>query len=323
MGPGRWGGRGLGQGRLPIHVSNERRPLRGPEAFGRVAGDGAAVPGTAAPSVNGRAPDAPPAAPPRGRSAAPVGDPPTTDAPHDQGAEGTHANGAGLLVAAPPSGAGASRDGLPLLPPVVRGRPLVGAATAHEGRARRRAVVVVDPATEASTTRDLIHWTAVVGGALLVALVVKMVLFQAFMIPSESMSPALGVGDRVLVNKLSYRLHDVHRGDLIVFERPPLAQSAGDDSDLVKRVIALPGETVEAKGGVVLVDGVAIPERYLTPETATADFPRTTLGSDEVWVMGDNRGNSRDSRVFGPLTEDYIIGRAFLRVWPLDDLTLF
>jgi signal peptidase I len=217
-------------------------------------------------------------------------------------------------------GPGGEAGQLPPVPPPVRGRPLrrLGpeSANGHDP------VVVVTP-PEASTTRDLIHWTAVVGGALLVALVVKLFLFQAFMIPSESMLPTLGVGDRVLVNKLSYHLHDVHRGDLIVFERPPLARSPGDDSDLVKRVIGLPGETVEARGGVVLVDGEAVPERYLPPDTATADFARVTLGPDEVWVMGDNRGNSRDSRVFGPLPEGLIIGRAFVRVWPPGDLELF
>jgi signal peptidase I len=188
---------------------------------------------------------------------------------------------------------------------------------------RRSTVVVVDPAAEPSTTRDLIHWTVVVAGALLVALVVKLFLFQAFMIPSESMAPALAVGDRVLVNKISYRLHDVHRGDLIVFERPPLAQAPGDDSDLVKRVIGLPGETIEARDGIVLVDGEAIAERYLPDAVTTADFAAVTLGSDELWVMGDNRGNSRDSRVFGPVPEEYVFGRAFVRVWPISDLTLF
>ncbi len=207
---------------------------------------------------------------------------------------------------------------LPPVPPVVRGRRL-GAP---------RPPSPLDPTPRAgpdgpSTTRDVLQWTAVVAGALVVALIVKLLLFQAFMIPSESMVPTLKIGDRVLVNKLSYQLHDVDRGDLVVFHRPPAAQSPGDDSDLIKRVVGLPGETVEGRGGVVLVDGQSIPESYLPAGVSTGEFPRITLGNDQVWVMGDNRGNSRDSRVFGPLDESYIIGRAFARVWPPGALELF
>ena len=171
-------------------------------------------------------------------------------------------------------------------------------------------------------SRMLIEWTAVLGGALLVALVVKVFLFQAFVIPSESMLPTLEVGDRVLVNKLSYRLHDVHRGDVVVFERPPAAATAGDDSDLIKRVIGLPGDTVEGSGGVVFVNGRPLDERYLPASAITQDFARVDIGDREVFVMGDNRQNSRDSRFFGPVPTDLIVGRAFARVWPLGALSL-
>lgn len=170
-------------------------------------------------------------------------------------------------------------------------------------------------------SRVLIEWTAVLGGALLVALVVKVFLFQAFVIPSESMVPTLEVGDRVLVNKLSYRLHDVHRGDVVVFERPPAAATPGDDSDLIKRVIGLPGDTVEGSGGVVFVNGQPLDERYLPASAVTLDFARVDVGENEIFVMGDNRQNSRDSRFFGPVPTDLIVGRAFARVWPLGALS--
>jgi signal peptidase I len=157
----------------------------------------------------------------------------------------------------------------------------------------------------------------------LVALLIKVLLFQAFMIPSESMTPTLKVGDRVLVNKLSYRLHDIHRGDVIVFARPPAAKSAGDDSDLIKRVIGLPGNTVEGSGGVVVVNDKALDEPYLPPGVVTGDFPRTTVGPGQIFVMGDNRSNSRDSRFFGPVPENLVVGRAFVKVWPLSGVKLF
>jgi signal peptidase I len=180
-----------------------------------------------------------------------------------------------------------------------------------------------DPAAEVRArnwNRSLIEWTALLAGALLVALLVKVFLFQAFVIPSESMLPTLRVGDRVLVNKLSYDLHDVRRGDIVVFERPPAARTSTDDSDLIKRVIGLPGETVEGHDGEVFVDGRPLREPYLPPGTPISPFPPVTLGRGELFMMGDNRAHSNDSRFFGPVPEDLVVGRAFVRVWPLGAL---
>ncbi|MEL7209842.1 MAG: signal peptidase I [Actinomycetota bacterium] len=166
--------------------------------------------------------------------------------------------------------------------------------------------------------RTVIEWVAVIGGALAVALVIQAFLVQAFYIPSGSMEPTLNVGDRVLVNKLSYDLHDVNRGDLVVFERPDGAQ--GDIKDLIKRVIALPGETVEIRGGTVLVDGRVLEEPYLADGEVLADFAAVDVPEGTVFVMGDNRDDSNDSRKFGPIDQDNIVGRAFFRVWPLTEL---
>jgi signal peptidase I len=169
-------------------------------------------------------------------------------------------------------------------------------------------------------TRNVVEWLAIVAGALLLALVVKTFLFQAFYIPSLSMYPTLDEGDRVLVNKLSYDLHDINRGDLVVFERPPGEPSA--IKDLIKRVIALPNEVIEARDGVVYVDGRRLEEDYVDDGDRTENLPRQTVPDGHVFVMGDNRDNSEDSRVFGAIDEDTVVGRAFIRVWPITKLTL-
>ena len=172
----------------------------------------------------------------------------------------------------------------------------------------------------ATPLRTAVEWVVIIGGAVLAALVIKTFLLQAFYIPSASMEHTLEVSDRVLVNKLSYRLHDVHRGDIVVFERP--ADEAGEIKDLIKRVVALPNETVEGRDGRVYVDGRPLDEPYLSDGTTTSPFPSFRVPDHEVWVMGDNRSNSKDSRVFKGIRESRIIGRAFIRIWPLPALTL-
>ena len=172
---------------------------------------------------------------------------------------------------------------------------------------------------------SFVEWVLVIVGAILLALVVKVFLLQAFYIPSLSMSPTLRVGDRVLVNKLSYRLHDVNRGDVIVFERPA-SETSSTIPDLIKRVVGLPGETISFIDGAVYVDGKRLDESYLSdgtvtssanaPNKCTAEAP-CVVPSGQVWVMGDNRSDSKDSRYFGSIDESTIVGRAFVTVWPL------
>ena len=178
------------------------------------------------------------------------------------------------------------------------------------------------PATRAkkrTTTRAVIEWVAVVGGALVVALVIRAFFLAAFYIPSESMVPTLEKGDRVLVNKLSYKLHDVHRGDVVVFERPPNEPDNGI-KDLIKRVVALPGETIEVRDCTVLINGNPLQEPYVKQWNRTCTFSPKAVGDNEVFVMGDNRDDSQDSRFFGPISQDLIVGRAFVVVWPLTHL---
>lgn len=178
------------------------------------------------------------------------------------------------------------------------------------------------------TRRIVIEWVLLIGGALLIAFLIKTFLFQAFYIPSESMTPTLEVGDRVLVNKLSYKLHDVNRGDIVVFEAPDGQGTAGV-KDLVKRVIGLPGETVELRDGQVFIDGTALEEPYLTDGQTTestqsfnesceppASNTTCVIPPDSYLVLGDNRDESKDGRVFGPIEESSIVGRVFVRIWP-------
>jgi signal peptidase I len=178
----------------------------------------------------------------------------------------------------------------------------------------------VEEQEKPSGLRNVAEWVAIAGGALLVAFLIKTFLLQAFYIPSLSMAPTLKVNDRVLVNKLSYDLHDVRRGDLVVFESPP--NEGSQTKDLIKRVIGLPGETVESREGQIYINGQVLQEPYLQDDITTGPMEKVTVPPDHLWVMGDNRANSRDSRFFGAIPEDLVIGRAFVRVWPITALSL-
>lgn len=171
--------------------------------------------------------------------------------------------------------------------------------------------------------RSLREWASVIVAALGVALIVRVFLLASFFIPSGSMISTLNVGDRVLVNKMAYRLHDIHRGDVVVFERPPALAASPNIKDLIKRVIGLPGETVELRDGHVVIDGRLLDEPYLAPGMVTNPL---TLGSrivvppGNVLVLGDNRTNSDDGRAFGPISTKLIVGRAFVVYFPVKDL---
>ena len=181
-----------------------------------------------------------------------------------------------------------------------------------------------------------------VGAAILIAIVVRAFVAQAFFIPSASMEPQLLVGDRVVVSRIAYRLHEPNRGDVVVFDCPPEATcpppaderplplrvlfGAGEaigvrqpsTEEFIKRVVALPGETVEGRDGRVWIGGRLLVEPYLLPGTPTSDFAPVTVPDSHLWVMGDNRTNSSDSRSFGTIEQDTVVGRAVLRVWPPD-----
>ena len=186
------------------------------------------------------------------------------------------------------------------------------------------------PSVVKRTRKSVVEWTVVLVGAIGLALIIKAFLFQAYYIPSPSMAPTLLEGDRILVNKLSYNLHSVNRGDLVVFSAQ---EKSGGEDDLIKRVIALPGEFVTAQDGKMQIDGGLLLEPYLPLQTTVNPFTEPVncvnrpdeisgcrVPSDHVFVMGDNRNNSRDSRFFGPVPIEDIEGRAFIRIWPLGDI---
>jgi signal peptidase I len=174
--------------------------------------------------------------------------------------------------------------------------------------------------------RQTIEWILLVVGAVALAVGIRAVLFQAFYIPTPSMVPTLMVNDRILVNKLAYRTHDPRRGDIVVFTTPPGEESA-DVKDLVKRVIGLPGETIEARNSRIFVtrpgESVAqqLDEPYVNKECAAPvsgePLEKTVVPAGSYWVMGDNRCQSHDSRAFGPIKGSTIVGRAFIRIWPI------
>lgn len=189
--------------------------------------------------------------------------------------------------------------------------------------------------------------------ALGIALVIKAFLVQAFFIPSESMLPTLHVGDRVLVNKVSYRLHEPRRGDVVVF-KDPYGESrcprnpgpgavvvpecnrnivrkgfdwfaelfglpTGPTKDYIKRVIGLPGDTIEMRSGDVYINDRKL-ELSSTPSKGpqkdSYSFPEEQVPANSYFVMGDNRANSSDSRVFKAISRDKIVGKAFVLLWP-------
>ena len=183
--------------------------------------------------------------------------------------------------------------------------------------------------------RALVELPFLVIAALVITLVVKAFLAQAFFIPSASMEPQLREGDRVVVSRLAYRLHDPRRGDVIVFPSPAVppedeglieglahdvlesvALRDPGDRELIKRIIGLPGETIQGRGGHVLINGRDLLEPYLAPTVLTSDFGPIEIPSGRVFVMGDNRTNSHDSRFadIGTIDVDTIVGRALARV---------
>jgi signal peptidase I len=197
-----------------------------------------------------------------------------------------------------------------------------------DGRGDEPSTIVPAPPSRGDRAlRSAIEWIVILVAALAVAMIVKTFLVQAFYIPSASMEPQLRNGDRIFVNKLSYRLHEIHRGDVVVFERPACAAPDPKIKDLVKRVIGLPGDTVEGKDGGVYVNGRRLEEDYLPAGQTTSDFSLVTVPEGRLWLMGDNRENSQDSRVLcgnAPtfIDEDTVVGRAFVKVFPLTDIGL-
>ena len=181
----------------------------------------------------------------------------------------------------------------------------------------------LEPQSEIKSSASTTTWTSffelikTVSFVLVVAFLIRHYLVQPFVVDGASMEPNFHHQEYILVDKLGYRLHTPSRGDVIVFH-PPVSQD-----NFIKRIIGLPGETVTVKGHQIFVDGTLVEENYL-PDRGQPDTPPTdyTVGSDEYFVMGDNRDHSKDSRVLGPIPAERIIGRAGLGRFPVKNLTV-
>lgn len=152
-------------------------------------------------------------------------------------------------------------------------------------------------------------WTLI--GIVCVGIVLRLFVFKPYLIPSASMEPGIAPGDRIIVNQLSYRLGAPSRGDVVVFAYP-----RDPNRTFVKRVLALEGETVELKDNQVFINSQLVNEPYLKP----GDYPPfgpETIPKDNVFVLGDNRRQSEDSREWGLLPRNYLIGKATMIYYPL------
>jgi len=171
--------------------------------------------------------------------------------------------------------------------------------------------------------RAVVEWGIVLVLALLAAFVVRTFIFQTFYIPSGSMEPTLKIGDRIIVSKLSYHLHSVSRGDIVVFHAPAKETVACADptvKDLVKRVIGLPGERISSLGNTIFINGHAIKQPWFPAVPLGPPIQAQTIPKNNYFVMGDNRGDSCDSRTWGTLPGSDIIGHVIFRIWPISQI---
>jgi signal peptidase I len=206
-----------------------------------------------------------------------------------------------------------------------------GGGSRHRGRGAGRR----SSSRSSSRKRWLREGVIIVLVAVLAAVLLREFVVQTFYIPSGSMEPTLQVGDRIVVNKLSYELHGVDRGDIVVFSRPPQENCGGPQvNDLVKRVVGMPGDLVSVSGGYVYVDGRRLDETWLpaAEQGTTSPGPSGTpysldrpyrVPTGDYFVLGDNRGDSCDSRWWGPIPRSLIVGKVDLRVWPISAIHLF
>lgn len=158
-----------------------------------------------------------------------------------------------------------------------------------------------------------VGWVVVILIAALVSVLLRIFVVQTFFVPSTSMYPTLQIGDRILVQKIGFGLP---RGAIVVFHHPPNDTEPPLNEDLVKRIIGLPGETISSRGNTVLINGKPLAEPWLPKGTLlTNAIPKTTIPPGYYFMMGDNRGDSYDSRDWGPIPRSLIVGRVFLIVW--------
>lgn len=171
-----------------------------------------------------------------------------------------------------------------------------------------------EPAHRASHWGELRGWVRDLLIASGLALVIIVFLYQPVKVEGTSMTPLLHDQERIFINKFIYKYEPIQRGDVVVFWYP-----RDRNKSFIKRVIALPGETVEIRGGRVFVEDQLIEEPYVPPQYAdSTNFGPMRIRAGEYFLMGDHRSSSNDSRVFGPVAEELIYGKAVFAYWPME-----
>jgi signal peptidase I len=160
--------------------------------------------------------------------------------------------------------------------------------------------------------KEILMYTIVVLAAVVLATLIRVFIFEPFIVPSPSMDPTLKVGDKVIINKIAYRVGSIERGDIVAFHSPL------EEKDLVKRAVAVEGDEITLTSeGEIYINGERITESYIPADQAASYINQTvTLEEDEVFVMGDNRNNSFDSRYFGAIPEEDVFGEFMVIYWP-------
>ena len=165
--------------------------------------------------------------------------------------------------------------------------------------------------------RALIEWLVIIVVAIAVSVLMRSYVVQTFYIPSASMEPTLLIGDRIIVSKVSVEFGTIHRGDILVFKAPPAEHCGEVVTDLVKRVIGLPGDRLTSKGNTIYVNGHVLRETWTHYEPLGGAIGHVTVPPNAYFMMGDNHPDSCDSRMWGSVPKSYVIGKVFLRIWPL------
>lgn len=179
---------------------------------------------------------------------------------------------------------------------------------------------------DASQPKWLLFWRKqtenlqILGLALAISVLIRLLIAEPRYIPSDSMVPTLNIGDRLVIEKVSYRLKEPTNGDIIVFEPPDILQKQGYSKDqaFIKRIIGLPGQTIDIKNGLVFIGDRPLEEDYIAELPDYFWQGPVTIPEDQYFVMGDNRNNSNDSHIWGFLPKENIIGRAVFRFWPFE-----
>ena len=171
--------------------------------------------------------------------------------------------------------------------------------------------------------RVIVEWFVILVAAVLISVLVRTFVFETYFVPSDSMYPTLHVGDRIIVDKLSVDLGTINTGDIVVFKAPAaVAKDCNDNvADLVKRVIGVPGDVLTSKGNTIYINGKALKEKWLHTEPLGGAIGHVHLKAGQYFMVGDHHFNSCDSRMWGIVPRSSIIGKVFLRIWPLSRFT--